>query len=465
VTEPLETLLANVDRGWLVGGALRDRLLDRPTADYDVVVVSAGGLEGVARGLARGADGVAFALSDQFGAWRVVAHDRSWQVDLTELEGDEIEADLRRRDVTVNAIAQPLGADGAALVDPLGGVDDLHARTLRAASTRAFELDPLRALRLARLACELEFTIEPETVALAGRSAPGLSSCASERVFAELRRLLSAPRAVEGLDLMDEIGVTAAVLPELAELRGIDQSRFHHLDVYEHTRAVLAEMVALEEDPAPAFGAQAEAVRELLAEPFADELTRGGALRFAAVLHDIAKPQTRAVTAEGRVTFMHHDEAGAQLASSILRRLRASSRLVEYVAALTRHHLRLGFLVHRMPLDRRDVYRYLDACAPVGADVTVLSVADRLATRGDNSERAISGHLELARELFAEALAWSADPPRPPIRGDELGSALGIRPGPLLGELLHELEEAAYAGEVSSREEAIGYARQRVATA
>jgi poly(A) polymerase len=88
-----------------------------------------------------------------------------------------------------------------------------------------------------------------------------------------------------------------------------------------------------------------------------------------------------------------------------------------------------------------------------------------LATRGDNSERAISGHLELARELFAEALAWSADPPRPPIRGDELGSALGIRPGPLLGELLHELEEAAYAGEVSSREEAIGYARQRVATA
>ncbi len=464
VTEPLDALLANVDRAWLVGGALRDRLLGRPTADYDVVVVASGGLQDAARAVARGADGVAFALSDEFGAWRVVAHDRSWQVDLTALEGDGIEADLRRRDLTVNAIAQPLGVDAGALVDPLGGVDDLRARTLRAASAQAFELDPLRALRLARLACELDFTVEPETVVLARASAPELSACASERVFAELRRLLSAPGAVDGLDLMDKIGVTGVVLPELSHLRGIDQSRFHHLDVYDHTRAVLAEMVALEHDPAPAFGDQAGAVQALLAEPFADELTRGGALRFAALLHDIAKPQTRAVTAEGRVTFMHHDEAGAQLSTAILRRLRASARLAEYVGALTRHHLRLGFLVHRIPLDRRDVYRYLDACAPVGADVTVLSVADRLATRGDNSERAISKHLELARDMFAEALAWSADPPRPPIRGDDLGSALGISPGPLLGELLHELEEAAYAGEVSSREEAIGYARQRVGT-
>ena len=101
----------------------------------------------------------------------------------------------------------------------------------------------------------------------------------------------------------------------------------------------------------------------------------------------------------------------------------------------------------------------MDACSPVQADVTVLSVADRLATRGDNSEHAIARHLELARQLLREALDWTADPPRPPIRGDELVAALGIRPGPQLGELLHELEAAAYAGEVSSREEAIGYAR------
>ena len=130
------------------------------------------------------------------------------------------------------------------------------------------------------------------------------------------------------------------------------------------------------------------------------------------------------------------------------------------MAALTRHHLRLGFLVHQMPLGRRAVYDYLRTCAPVGVDVTLLSVADRLATRGDNAERAIALHLALARELLPEALAWVADPPRPPVRGDELARALGIAPGPVLGDLLKELEAARFSGELETREEAIERARQ-----
>jgi putative nucleotidyltransferase with HDIG domain len=480
VSDPLSALAATVGEGWLVGGALRDRLLGRPTSDYDVVLPAPGAkdVQHVARALGRATGGFPFQLSDAFGAWRVVAANRSWQVDLLPLEGGSIEADLCRRDLTVNALAQPLTAlaqtlsapgqppsDARSLVDPTGGRADLDARQLRVVADDSFVQDPLRTLRLARLAAELDFSAEPATVDLARASAAGLAGVSPERVFAELRRVLSCDRALDGLDLMDRTQVTDAILPELVALRGVQQSRFHHLDVYEHTRAVLAETIALQRDPEPVFGPDAAAVRELLAEPFANELTRGGALRFGALLHDIAKPQTRDVTAEGRVTFMRHDVTGARQAAAILERLRVSTKLAEHVAALTRHHLRLGFLVHQMPLSRREIYRYLDASAPVQTDVTLLSVADRLATRGDNSEAAISRHLELARQLLHEALAWSMDPPRPPIRGDELVSALGIRPGPLLGELLHELEEAAYAGEVSSREEAIGYARERVGPA
>jgi poly(A) polymerase len=461
VSGPLDAIAALTDDGWLVGGALRDRLLGRETADHDVVIAAGPDeVRKLARALGRATNAHSFALSDTFGAWRVIARERDWQVDLMPLEGERIEADLSRRDLTVNAIAEPLGGDGP-LVDPTGGLADLSARRLRAVAPDSFERDPLRAMRLARLASELEFAAEPGTIALARASAPALSRVASERVFNELRRLLSSQRALEGLDLMDVTGVTDAILPELAALRGVEQSRFHHLDAYDHTRAVLAEAIALERDPEPTFGADAPAVRELLAAPLANDLTRGGALRFGALLHDVAKPQTRAVTIEGRITFMGHDELGAKLSAAILTRLRASAQLAEHVANLTRHHLRLGFLVHRMPLDRREIYRYLDACRPIGADVTVLSVADRLATRGDNSEVAIARHLELARELLHEALQWSAAPPRPPIRGDELVAALGIRPGPQLGELLHELEEAAFAGDVRTREDAIGYARQR----
>jgi hypothetical protein len=134
--------------------------------------------------------------------------------------------------------------------------------------------------------------------------------------------------------------------------------------------------------------------------------------------------------------------------------------LCEHVAALTRHHLRLGFLVHEMPLPRRAIYRYLRACEPVQVDVTVLSVADRLATRGTGSEEAISKHLELARQLIGEALRWIAHPPRPPVRGDEVVRALGVAPGPEIGRILAELEEASFAGEIASRRDAIERARE-----
>jgi poly(A) polymerase len=458
VTDPVAALANIADSAWLVGGAVRDQLLARATSDFDVAV--AGPAEPLARALGAEAGGFAFELSEAFGTWRVVAHDRSWQLDLLSLDGETIEDDLARRDLTINAIASELG--GAGYIDPFGGQEDLRARRLRLVAPDAFARDPLRTLRLARLACELDFGVDPETLAAAKRSTPALNTVAPERVFSELRRVVGADRALDGLDLMEATGATDAVLPELAALRGVEQSRFHHLDVFEHTRAVLAQTIELEREPDVVCGGaeQCEALRELLATPLANEMTRGQVLRFGALFHDIAKPETRAVSDQGRVTFMGHDETGAQLGSEILGRLRASERLREYVASLTRHHLRLGFLVHAMPLSRRAVYDYLRACAPVAPDVTLLSVADRLATRGDNSEVAIARHLELARQLMGEALAWVADPPRPPVRGDELAHALGIKPGPMVGGLLAELEAASFSGELVTREQAIEHARR-----
>lgn len=442
---------------WLVGGAVRDRLLDRPTRDFDIVVEA--DAEGAAAALSRAAHGPRFSLSEAFGAWRVLDPGGAWQVDLAPLAGASIDEDLKRRDFTVNALAQPLA--GGELLDPTGGTEDLAARRLRMVSASALAADPLRSLRLARFGCELGFTAESATAAEAAANAPRLAYVAAERVFAELRAIIRAPAMLEGLRLMDEVGATGAVLPELVALRGVEQSDYHHLDVHAHTLAVLEALLKLESDPAAVLGAHAPAVAEQLAEPLADELTRGEALRLGALLHDIAKPVTRAVAPSGRVTFFGHDERGAELARAIMRRLRASSSLAEYVAALTRHHLRLGFLVHERPLGRRAIHRYLRACSPVEVEVTVLSVADRLATRGRNSDPAIAAHLELAGELLGEALRWRADAPHraPLVRGDELAASLGIAPGPGLGSLLDEIEEARFAGEIESAEQAVAHAR------
>jgi putative nucleotidyltransferase with HDIG domain len=441
---------------WVVGGAVRDRLLGRETDDVDLVV--RGDAREPARRLARATRASAFALSEEFGAWRVTARDRSWQADLMPLEGATIAEDLARRDLTVNAMAEPL--DGGELVDPFGGREDLAARRLRMVSPGAFEADPVRVLRVARLAVALGFDVEAETRVAAQRAAPGLPAAPGERVFGELKPMVTGPAPQLGIAELDALGGLEAVLPEIAAQRGVEQNRFHHLDVFHHTLEVLTQAAELEADPG-FLGEHADAVAGFLNEPLADEMSRAGGLRFGALMHDIAKPQTRGETSEGRITFLGHDAQGAEMAHAALGRLRASQRLRDHVAALTRHHLRAGFLVHHRPLSRRDVHRYLRACEPVEVDVTLLSVADRLATRGDNAETAIAGHLDVTRELLGEALRWRAQgPPDPLVRGDELAAELGLEPGPALGALLRELEAARFAGEISTREEAIRLSRR-----
>ena len=455
-TAPLEQLAALADPAWLVGGSIRDELLRRPVVDYDVVL--AGEPRTVARALGSSARAHVFALSEAFGAWRVLARDGAWRIDLTPLAGGSLESDLARRDLTINAIARPL--IGGELIDPHGGQADLAAQRLRMVGPGAFARGPAADASARPARCRARFRRRVrDHVGGEGRLI-GLRSVAPERVFAELRQIVCGARPAAGLLMMEEVGATAAVLPELLALRGVEQSQYHHLDVYDHTIAALERVAELVRDPSAQFGEVGGELERVLGEPLADELNRGQALRFGALLHDIAKPSTRAVNAEGRVTFFGHDRAGAEQAAAIIARLRGSERLATHVAALAQHHLRLGFLVREMPLDRRTVYRYLSACDPVQIDVTLLSVADRLATLGRSAERAVEAHLELARALMPAALGWRASPPRPPLRGDELAAALGIAPGPEIGRLLEVLTEAAYSGEVEDAGQAVALARE-----
>ncbi|MEA2348152.1 MAG: poly(A) polymerase [Thermoleophilaceae bacterium] len=449
--------LEGVD-GWLVGGTIRDALLGRPIEDVDIAF--AGEPEAVARAVAKAAGGPAFPLSDEFGGWRALARSGGWTCDVSRLQGGSIEADLAQRDFSINAMASPL--HGGGLIDPQGGQSDLDAGRLRVLGAEAYAADPLRPLRLVRLAAELGFAPDATTEALTAEAAPRIPETSPERVFAELRRLMVSSRVVDGLALSDRLGVTRAVLPEIYELHGVQQSHFHHLDVHDHTVEVLAQQVELESKLEEVFGPDTAALSAVLDEPFADELTRREALRFGALLHDIGKPATRGVRDDGRVTFIGHDSVGEEMVSELCRRLRTSDRLRTFLGALTRHHLVLGFLVHHTPLSRRAVYTYLRVCSPVEVEVTVLSCADRLATRGKNADAAIDAHLALAGELMGEALRWRAGggAPKAPIRGDELAEALGIDRGPELGKLLAALQEARFAGEIETRAEAVELARE-----
>jgi len=445
---------------WIVGGAIRDALLGERVADVDLAV-ERGDEERAARAIARVAGGSAFTLSEEHATWRAVSPTDGWHVDVAALRADAIEEDLRARDFTVNAIAMPLA--GGDPIDPTGGAADADARILRAASERSFEDDPLRLLRAPRLGTALGLTLEPRTVELARAHASHAADPAGERQFAELRGIVAGRDPLAGLRLMEELALLPVVLPELETLRGVVQNPNHHLDVLGHTLAVLEEWLGIEADLQGFAGDLAGEVESFLAEPLADELTRQGALRFGALFHDLGKPDTRA-EGSGYVTFIGHDEVGAQIIASICKRLRTSRALSGHLQGLALHHLRLGFLIHQRPLSRRAIYDYLVATEPVSADVTLLTVADRLAARGEGplaSPEMVNAHIDLAREMLREALAWHRDgSPRPPVSGDELADELGLSPGPEMGRLLEELRAEAFAGEITNRSEALERARQ-----
>jgi putative nucleotidyltransferase with HDIG domain len=457
--EAVRRALGEAEGVWIVGGAVRDAALGEDVKDLDLAV--ADDPKPVARAIAAELGDHAFELSAEFRTWRVVSRRQGWQVDLTALRGGGIEADLAERDFTIGAVAVPFG-DGEA-IDPYSGLPDLDAKVLRAVGERSFLDDPLRLLRAARLAAQLDLEIDPGTADLARAAAARAADPAGERQLAELRQLVGGPAPLRGLRLLDELGITGVVLPELETLRGVEQGPNHHLDVFDHTIAVLEHTLEVEGDLERFAGERAAEVAALLDEPLADEMTRRTGLRFGALFHDIAKPATKAER-DGFVGFRGHDEVGVEVIAGICKRLRASRRLTQHLQGLTRHHLRLGFLISEMPLPPRRAHAYLRATDPVAVDVTLLTVADRLSARGKGpiaSPEMVAAHLQLAREMIAAGLDWRREgPPAPLLRGDEIAAELGIEPGPELGSALAELEAAQYAGEVTDRAGAIEHLRR-----
>ena len=443
---------------WLVGGAVRDIALEREVNDLDIAV--AGPPEGPARKIAEALGGIAFELSEEFPAWRAKDRDDAWQVDVAELRALTIEQDLALRDFTVGAVAVGL-EDGVAL-DPLGGLEDLGKGVIRACGPTSFTDDPLRLMRAARLVAQFGWEIDDETAGMARQAAPRAEDPAGERTLAELVLLIGARDPLAGLAAMDRIGLFDWLFPEIGDLHDVVQGPNHHLDVYGHTMEVVEGILRIESDLERFTGDRASEVSEYLARPLADGATRAGALRLGALFHDCAKPQTRSEEG-GFVSFRGHDRLGAEQIDARFRGLRASRKLIGYMSDMTRHHLILGFMIPERPLDRRQIFAYLDHTDPVSLDVTLLTVADRLAARGTASiasREMVAGHMELARDMVGFALDWDRNgPPAQFLPGNELAARLGIEPGPELGKVMKELAAARFAGEITDANEAVEHAR------
>ena len=464
---------------YLVGGFVRDVLLGRDTADIDIAVAP-DALE-IAPRVATALGGSYVLLDEVNRVGRVVlankaapsARDR-WQLDFSTFTGS-IEHDLARRDFTIDAMAVDLSRlvkdyTDVQLIDPFNGWNDLHRGVIRAVSEAAFESDAVRLLRAVRLAAELGFGIDNETESLIRRYYHLLTSVAGERVREELLRLLATSRAGQFLTYLNELGLVTAMIPELNQAKGVKQPKEHFWEVFDHSlKTVAAVDFMLHQGTWEYASDEVSRLRRVaprstvLSQHFDLEVSSGSTrrllLKLAALLHDIAKPQTKAIDAQGRMRFLGHALEGAALAANILERLRFSGKEVKLVEIMIRYHLRpLQMSQNELPT-RRAIYRYFRDSGEAGIDILFLSLADHLATRGPHlnlaqwQEHAQMVEYVLAQRFQEETLVV---PPKL-IDGHDLINIFGLSPGPKIGELLEAVREAQVAGELTTKEEALAY--------
>jgi len=445
---------------WLVGGSVRDALLGRPLRDLDIALP--GGSLAVGRRLADRLAAAFVPLGEPHGVARVVVPGPTpTLVDFADFRGPTLEDDLVGRDVTVNALAvslEELIRGAAPVVDPTGGLADLAARRLRACRPSAFTDDPVRVLRLLRLAHGLGFRVEPHTERLARKAVPALSTVAGERVRDELTRLLQLPRSMPALRDAEAWSVLLALLPEVSAMRTTTQSAPHRFTVWEHSLRALEAVDVLLADLALLAPHDAR-VAAHLAEPLGSGLTRREVLKLAVLLHDVAKPETRTVDPDGRVRFSGHDRLGAERVAEIAARLRWPRRASEVLERLVRQHLRPMHLGMLEVISRRARHRFFRDLGDEVPDLVCLTIADAAATDGRMPamvhrgatrtllESLLGGQPEAAREAAEPSL----------IRGEDVMTAFGLAPGPEVGRLLARAREAQALGLVRTREEALAW--------
>jgi poly(A) polymerase len=463
---------------YLVGGAVRDLLLGRPCRDLDFSM--AADVRPLARRVANALKGDFFMLDDERNTARVIASQGGsrFYLDFAILRGGNIEEDLGGRDFSINAMAVDLQQPDR-LLDPTGGATDLEARLLRACSTGAFRDDPVRVLRGVRLKVAFNFEIEPATLAAMHRAVPALETVSIERQRDELFHMLEGNEVRKAIALMDELGVIERLLPELPGLKGVTQGHPHIHDVWEHTLALLQELesvyAALVEGYNGKDGMRPEietAVEKLgryqpkLAEHFHRQLNPGRSLRgllfLAALYHDIAKPATRLLEADGRIHFLGHEAEGARAAALRAQALALSQLEVQRLETDVREHMRIHLLamVRELPT-RRAVYRFFRSAGPAGVEICLLSLADTLATYGDTlGKDAWLSELEVCRILLQAWYEHPGEVVNPPrlVTGDDLLEHFQLKPGPTVGLLLAAIHEAQAGGEITDRQQALEFA-------
>ncbi|MFN2190701.1 MAG: HDIG domain-containing metalloprotein [Candidatus Promineifilaceae bacterium] len=455
---------------YLVGGTVRDLLLERESKDLDFAVPNCA--IQLAFKTANKLGVPAFVLDQERDIGRVIVREEGLTLDFAGFRGDAIDEDLRGRDFTINALALPSGAEtDQSIIDPCQGMNDLRRGIIRMARVNSIANDPVRALRALRFSNQLGFEIDSSTEAAVQAAGSTLATVSNERIRDELSHLIRVDDPAGAMRDLQRVNLLPYILPEVDNLQAVEQSAPHHEEVLDHTLNVLEVLRWLEkvlfeglEDISPArkilvsrLGGYSNQLRHHLARYVEGDCDGLLVLRLGALLHDIGKPQSQMVEDDGRIRFIGHDEVGASLANYRLRELRFSRKVVDSVSLIVRGHMWPLLLAEQDKVTRRAIYRFFRRSGAVGLDIGLLALADHLAIHQPSGS--LDGFERLASVvdgLFDHYFNHFEDTIEPAllISGGYLIDEFGLDPGPQIGRLLDLIQEAQASGEIKTISEA-----------
>jgi poly(A) polymerase len=476
IFELKEFLAESSDEIYIVGGAVRDALLNRPLKDIDLA--TAGDGVKLARKIANRFSGDFFALDSERDVGRALVDTPEGRLmfDVARFRGADLLADLTDRDFTLNAMAVDLHGDLALLLDPLDGEGDIASHVVRRCTSYALSSDPIRALRAVRQSVQLGMRIEPETLADIRAVSGKLPETSPERVRDELFKLLSLQKPASALRIMDTVGLLRVILPEVDVLHGVQQSAPHAYDAWGHTLGVVENLSNIlsvldfkrSDNLTSSFSMGVMAVqldgyrkqvRVHMDTQWPNERAHRSLLMLAALLHDVGKAPTASQDETGRWRFEDHEAVGAKIAGLTALNLRLSKAEQDRLVKIVQYHNRPLWMDDMSP---RALHRFWRQLGEAGVDICLLSMADYLGSLGNriNQDEWLTfvGRIRILLEAYYDRRDQIVDPPVF-LDGNQLMQILNLKQGRIIGELLDMIRESQAAGEIQSLEDALQFAR------
>ncbi len=452
---------------YLVGGYLRDILLDRQKDNPDIDFSLKRGAINFGRQVARELKAGFVVLDKERGCSRAVkkTDDKIYTLDFTDFRGKTLEEDLLHRDFTINAMTIELEKLSSArdieslVIDPYKGRHDLKSKVIRLVNKKAFDEDPLRILRAFSSAIIFDFKIDKETLALAKLKAGKLSGVSHERIRDELFKILERPGSFSCLQRLDKLKILKIIIPEIEIMRGVKQGPYHHLDVWQHTLETIRQLELLITELKNNREAQ-----DYLDEIISPARSRRALIKLGALLHDIGKPAALR-REDGKTKFHGHERVGTDITQNISERLKLSNDEMDSLAKMVLWHLRPGYLADNQDLTPRAIFRYFRDTQKEGVSILLISIADQRATKGPLTSRASRiRHEKVVSNLIKEYFRRKKEKKFSRIiGGDDLLKKFKLEPSPLIGKILREIEELQAIGKIKNKKEALDTARKFIA--